>query len=163
MQAITGFSLGVTCSTNGLRNPLYFNHQDTSTFIAGQVIEAQYSCTLPNGYAGYLVVTSFNCPFEESTEFSLLDEAFKLVATTSLAQAYGSLLLYAHWPVANNRLRLHYYGQFVLDLTISSSRFWLNTQPKLTLSEVVDPQSDPRTAASMAELDQRLAAIDKSL
>lgn len=167
MQPITGFSL-LTGRTYGLepdplKMPLYFNGQHTHTFIAGLVIEGQYRCVLPNKTSGYLVITSFDCPFEESTEFSLLDEAFKLIATTSLAQMYDSFLLYAHWPMADNRLRLHYYGQFVLDLVITAGSSWLMSRPKLKLIEVVDPQSDPQTAAVMAELTQRLAAIEKCL
>ncbi|MGI2058973.1 hypothetical protein ACRN9T_17565 [Shewanella baltica] len=167
MQPITAFSL-LTARTDGLelnplKMPLYFNGQYTHTFIAGLVIEGQYRCVLPNKTLGYLVITSFDCPFEESTEFSLLDEAFKLIATTSLAQMYDSFLLHSHWPIADNRLRLHYYGQFVLDLVITAGSSWLTARPKLKLIEVVDPQSDPQTAAAMAELAQRLAAIEKSL
>lgn len=167
MQPITGFSL-LTVRTDGLelnplKMPLYFNGQHTHTFIAGLVIEGQYRCVLPNKTLGYLVITSFDCPFEESTEFSLLDEGFKLIATTSLAQMYDSFLLHLHWPIADNRLRLHYYGQFVLDLVITAGSSWLTARPKLKLIEVVDPQSDPQTAAAMAELAQRLAAIEKSL
>lgn len=167
MQPITAFSL-LTARTDGLelnplKMPLYFNGQHTHTFIAGLVIEGQYRCVLPNKTSGYLVITSFDCPFEESTEFSLLDEAFKLIATTSLAQMYDSFLLHSHWPIADNRLRLHYYGQFVLDLVITAGSSWLTARPKLKLIEVVNPQSDPQTAAAMAELAQRLAAIEKSL
>jgi hypothetical protein len=167
MQPITGFSL-LTEHTYGLepdplKMPLYFNGQQTHTFVTGLVIEGQYRCVLPNKTSGYLIITSFDCPFEESTEFSLLDEAFKLIATTSLAQMYDSFLLYAHWPMADNRLRLHYYGQFVLDLVITAGSSWLTARPKLKLVEVVDPQSDPQTAAAMAELTQRLAAIEKCL
>lgn len=167
MQQITGFSL-LTARTDGvepnpLKMPLYFNGQLTHAFIAGLVIEGQYRCVLPNKTSGYLIITSFDCPFEESTEFSLLDEAFRLIATTSLAQMYDSFLLHSHWPIADNRLRLHYYGQFVLDLVITTGSSWLTARPKLKLIEVVDPQSDPQTAAAMAELAQHLAAIEKSL
>lgn len=165
MQPITGFSLLAEhtygLEPNPLKMPLYFNGQPTHTFIAGRVIEGQYRCVLPNNTSGYLVITSFDCPFEESTEFSLLDDAFKIIATTSLAQMYDSFLLYAHWPMADNRVRLHYYGQFVLDLVITAGSSWLTARPKLKLVEVVDPQSDPQTASSLAELAQRLAQIDK--
>ena len=164
MQPITGVSLLIArtdgLEPNPLKMPLYFNGQPTHTFIAGLVIEGQYRCVLSNKTSGYLVITSFDCPFEESTEFSLLDEGFQLIATTSLAQMYDSFLLYAHWPMTDNRLRLHYYGQFVLDLVITTGSSWLPFQPKLKLVEVVDPQSDPQTASSLAELAQRLARID---
>lgn len=165
MQPITGFSLltehAYGLEPNPLKMPLYFDGQPTHTFIAGRVIEGQYRCVLPNNTSGYLVITSFDCPFEESTEFSLLDDAFKIIATTPLAQMYDSFLLYAHWPMADNRLRLHYYGQFVLDLVMTAGSSWLTARPKLKLVEVVDPQSDPQTAASLVELSQRLAQIDK--
>ncbi|MCL1089866.1 hypothetical protein L2744_09635 [Shewanella profunda] len=167
MQPITGFSLLAECKDglepDPLKMPLYFNGQQTHTFIAGLVIEGQYRCVLPNKTSGYLVITSFDCPFEESTEFSLLDDTFALVTKTSLAQLYDSFLLYAHWPMADNRLRLHYYGQFVLDLVITAGTSWLMPRPKLKLVEVVDPQNDPQTAASLVELAQRLGAIEKSL
>lgn len=51
----------------------------------------------------------------------------------------------------------------MLDLVITAGSSWLTARPKLKLIEVVDPQSDPQTAAAMAELAQRLAAIEKSL
>ena len=42
---------------------------------------------------GYLVVTDYDCPFEECTNFILLDTKFKTRATRSLGVPYGSFLL----------------------------------------------------------------------
>lgn len=139
---------------------MFFNQQDTGVSIAGVQIEAQYRCQLPNGAQGYLLLTSYDCPFEESTECSLLDASFKLVASRSLSQSYHSFLLYAHWPVADNGLRLHYYDQLVWDLHILPSRLARFGVPRLEFNPVATPECDPRTASSMAELSQRLANIE---
>ncbi|MEL4389711.1 hypothetical protein [Shewanella xiamenensis] len=159
MQPITAFTLRVS-DTEAITQPLFFNQQDTGVSIAGVQIEAQYRCQLPNGAQGYLLLTSYDCPFEESTECSLLDASFKLVASRSLSQSYHSFLLYAHWPVADNGLRLHYYDQLVWDLHILPSRLARFGVPRLEFNPVATPECDPRTASSMAELSQRLANIE---
>lgn len=159
MQPITAFTLRVS-DTEALTQPLYFNQQVAGVNIAGRQLEAQYCCTLPNGTQGYLLLTSYDCPFEESTECSLLDANFKLVASRSLSQSYHSFLLYAHWPVADNGLRLHYYDQLVWDLHILQSRIGKFGGPRLAFYPVAKPECDPRTASSMAELSQRLANIE---
>ncbi|MGL5667252.1 MAG: hypothetical protein ACRDD9_14075 [Shewanella sp.] len=158
MQPITAFTLRVS-DTEVLTQPLYFNQQATGANIAGRQLEAQYRCTLPNGTQGYLLLTSYNCPFEESTECSLFDASFKLVASRSLSQSYHSFLLYAHWPVADNGLRLHYYDQLVWDLHILPSRLGRFGGLRLAFNPVAKPECDPRTACSMAELSRRLANI----
>jgi hypothetical protein len=89
MQPITAFTLRAS-DTEAITQPLYFNQQATGVNIAGRQLEAQYHCTLPNGTQGYLLLTSYDCPFEESTECSLLDASFKLVASRSLSQSYHS-------------------------------------------------------------------------
>ncbi|MFB2683022.1 hypothetical protein [Shewanella mangrovisoli] len=159
MQPITAFTLRVS-DTEALTQPLYFNQQATGANIAGRQLEAQYSCILPNSTQGYLLLTSYDCPFEESTECSLLDASFKLVASRSLSQSYHSFLLYAHWPVADNGLRLHYYDQLVWDLHILPSRIGRFGGPHLAFNPIANPECDPRTASSMAELSQRLANIE---
>ncbi|AAN57446.1 hypothetical protein HRJ35_01260 [Shewanella oneidensis MR-1] len=161
MQPITAFTLRVS-DTEAITQPLFFNHQHTGVSIAGVQIEAQYRCQLPNGAQGYLLLTSYDCPFEESLEFSLLDDAFSLVTTASLAREYASFLLYSHWPIAENRLRLHFYNQLVLDLVIEPRSFWFSLSPKLLLAEVVAPQDDPHTKASMEALAQYFADVSQS-
>lgn len=42
---------------------------------------------------GYLLVTDYDCPFEECTNFILLDSTFKKRASRSLGVPYGSFLL----------------------------------------------------------------------
>lgn len=159
MQPITAFTLRVS-DTEALTQPLYFNEQATGAKIAGRQLEAQYRCTLPCGTQGYLLLTSYDCPFEESTECSLLDTNFKLVASRSFSQSYHSFLLYAHWPVADNGLRLHYYDQLVWDLHILPSRLGRFGGLRLAFNPVAKPECDPRTACSMAELSRRLANIE---
>ena len=49
------------------RTALLCDGVPTGTQIEGYVIEAQYRCE-----AGHLLITSFDCPFEESNSFTLL-------------------------------------------------------------------------------------------
>ncbi|NMD52974.1 hypothetical protein HG547_15320 [Shewanella sp. DNRA4] len=161
MQPITAFTLRVS-DTEAITQPLYFNQQATGVNIAGRQLEAQYRCTLPNGTQGYLLLTSYDCPFEESLEFSLLNDAYGLVTTTSLAREYGSFLLYAHWPMAENRLRLHFYNQLFMDIVIEPRPSWFTLSSKLLLVEVLAPRDDPHTKASMDALAQRLADVSQS-
>jgi len=91
------------------RTRLYFRGRDTGTRITGFVIEAQYQCD-----EGYLLITSQDCPLEESNDFILLGPSFKELAHKGLAFPYDSFLLHAHWPVASHSIMLHYHEKLFL-------------------------------------------------
>ncbi|MEC5385148.1 hypothetical protein VVD49_05400 [Uliginosibacterium sp. H3] len=92
---------------------LYCNGIDTGRKIPGYLIEAQYRCA-----EGYLLVTSQDCPFEESNDFLLLDAHFDLIATAGLLVPYASFLINEHWPLSDRSIRIHYYGDLFMDLAI---------------------------------------------
>ncbi|MGI0119848.1 hypothetical protein [Zooshikella sp. RANM57] len=92
---------------------LYINDHNTNTVIPGYCIEAQYKTSV-----GYLLVTSFDCPFEESNVFILLDLNYRVLAKKYLQMWYETFLLKAHWSVSDTKLMLHYQGNLNYSLTI---------------------------------------------
>ncbi|GAA5165847.1 hypothetical protein [Viridibacterium curvum] len=95
---------------------LYVDGRDTQRTVAGYVIEAQYRCA-----AGYLLVLSQDCLFEESCDCVLLDAQFNTLAETGLGAMYCSFLLDTHWPISATCLRLHFYGDYFYDLHIETA------------------------------------------
>lgn len=127
----------------------------TGTQIEGYVIEAQYRCE-----AGHLLITSFDCPFEESNSFTLLDERFQVLATCELLVPYGSFLLNAHWPLDAHTLQLHYEMRRFYRLCIVPPGGLLRRRHRLKLRR--DDRAwvdDPRAAAAVHDLETRLAAL----
>lgn len=66
---------------------------------------------------GYVLVTSFDCPYEESNAFVLLDRLMQIVATKLLFAPCLLYLLYAHWPISAHAVILHFVGDFFLTVT----------------------------------------------
>lgn len=131
----------------------------TGTQIEGYVIEAQYCCE-----AGHLLITSFDCPFEESSSFTLLDQRFHVLATAELLVPYGSFLLNAHWPLDDTTLQLHYDTRRFYRLRIVPPGGLLRRRHRLRLTR--DDRAwpdDPRAAASVHALENRLAAVRAGL
>lgn len=127
----------------------------TDTQIEGYVIEAQYRCD-----AGHLLITSFDCPFEESNSFTLLDDRFQVLATAELLVPYGAFLLNAHWPLDDATLQLHYDTRCFYRLRIVPPGGLLRRRHRLRLTR--DDRAwpnDPRAAASVHALENRLAAV----
>jgi hypothetical protein len=134
---------------------LYCEGLPTGTEVEGYVIEAQYRCA-----HGHLLVTSFDCAFEESNSFTLLDQHFQVLATTQLLVPYGSFLLHAHWPLDDNTLQLHYEMRRFYRLRIRPPGGLLRRHHSLTLSRDDRAWSeDPRAGTSVRELERRLAAL----
>jgi hypothetical protein len=72
---------------------------------------------------------------------------------------YYSFLLHAHWPVSEHAIRLHYYDDLVLTLSIQKKKGLLEERYALELDRLKHPDADPETAASIAELQKRLDAV----
>mgnify|MGYP001403052661 FL=1 len=140
------------------KTPLLFEGQPTGREIPGYVLEAQYRCS-----AGYLLITSQDCPFEESNDFLLLARDLHVLARTRLCAPYRSFLLHAHWPVAENALRLHYGIRDFYTLTVESRRRRPFRRHRLWLVQDEAPERDPRSAESIRALEARLEAIDRQI
>lgn len=129
---------------------LLHDGRPTATMVPGYVIEAQYRCD-----DGYLIVTSYDCPFEEANEFLLLSQTFRVLASTSLGQPYASYWLYAHWPVSPNELRLHYGDTLFFTLTINQRAGLFGTGRRLELTEFTNLESDFAAKESLVKYQQR--------
>jgi hypothetical protein len=82
---------------------LFVCGQYSGKSVPGFVVEAQYRCS-----AGYLLILSQDCPFEESNDFVLLDHAFNTIAQSGLGVMYESFLIEKHWPLSDTALVLDY-------------------------------------------------------
>ncbi len=112
-----------------LTSRLFVNGEDTRTKLPGFVIECAYTCSV-----GYLIITSWDCPYEEFNNFTLLNHAFESVAKTALGAMYDTYLLDAHMPISDHALGLTYYRD--LHYTLSIEAGFSGRKPKLTLQEV---------------------------
>lgn len=69
--------------------------------------------------------------FEESNDFLLLNNDFKVVAQEQLLTPDDSYLLEAHWPISSIAMRLHYQERLLFTLiieeeeTVTSRRYAL--------------------------------------
>ena len=154
MKKIESFSLEKHEGTYELwprRTRLFFDGVDTGTKIPGFIIEAQYKCD-----EGYLLITSQDCPFEESNVFILLTPSFHSIAYKGLCVAYESFLLDAHWPISESAIRLHYYENVFMTLSIHKSWSIFGRKNKLVLERFQSSEDDPQATAALNDLKQRL-------
>lgn len=130
----------------------------TTTRIAGYEIEAQYRTPL-----GDLVVTSYDCPFEESNAFTLLDASFAVLAKAELGIPYDTFLLHEHWPIDACTLALHYQERIFYTLQIRAGGGLLARKPRLRLSRKHAWRRVPRMVEAHDRLQASLARIGTSL
>jgi hypothetical protein len=136
------------------RTRLYFNGNDTGVDIPGYIVEGQYRCS-----EGYLLITSHDCPFEESNDFLLLGSDFRVLAQNRLGVPYASFLIHAHWPISSQSLRLHYYERLFFTLSIEKSTGFFRSLPRLALKPFDEPESDATASSSIACLQRNLQEI----
>ncbi len=161
MESVNAFSLeqhGGPYEKWPRRTRLFFNGQATGTAIFGFVIEGQYQCS-----EGYLLITSEDCPFEEANHFILLDSSFRPIAQKVLFAPYQTFLLYAHWAIAPNALRLHYYDGLFYTLSLRKPTGFLMRKFRLQLEQFCEPENDAEANASILELEQRLKSVAERL
>jgi len=85
-----------------LESELLMNGKNTNTSIPGFFIEAQYS------YKNlYLIVTSWNCCYEDSLEFLLLTKDLEVINKRHMGQLYSSTLLESHKAIAEDQVIFH--------------------------------------------------------
>lgn len=99
-----------------LHTRLFANGVDTDQKVSGYVIEAAYKCE-----TGYLLITSYDCLFEEANTFLLLNDRFKTIASKSLGGMYSTFLLEAHKPLSANSLALDYGDGLTYTLAVERS------------------------------------------
>jgi hypothetical protein len=87
------------------KSALYADTVPTDCTVPGYVIEGQYSWD-----GGFLLITSYDCPSEESQEFVLLDSSFQFLSKKSLGVMHGSYLLMSHQVVSDDGIELLFAG-----------------------------------------------------
>jgi hypothetical protein len=121
-ETITAFSLEAHSGpydTWPWRTRLFYEGRDTGRKVGGYLIEAQFSVA-----AGFLVVTSYDCPFEEMTHFYLLDQHFRIRGHAAKGVPYVSWLLKTMSPESEGAFRVEFYGGEHWRLTIRERRGW---------------------------------------
>jgi hypothetical protein len=106
LTAITKFSLEKHTGpyeTWGTKSRLHVDGAPTRLRVPGFNMEAQYSIG-----DGYVLITSYGCPFEESQNFLLLNHGLRIVGRKCLGHAYSSFLLMRHYPIDANRIALEF-------------------------------------------------------
>lgn len=123
--------------------PLLEHGRLTGARVPGYCLEAQYDTPL-----GVLLITSYDCPFEESNAFLLLGDGHVELARTELLVPYGSMLLEAHGPIDARTLGLYYHGGVCMTLQLLPPRWPWRPRPRLRLSR---RRGDPRQGARTAD------------
>jgi hypothetical protein len=133
-----------------LLSRLFVDGQDVQKEIYGFVIEAQYKCD-----DVYLVITSMDCPFEESSHFMLLDLNFNVVASANLIVPYCSFLIHRHWPISRNAIRIHYYDELFFSATIAPANLQFGKSNRLQLVRDNDISADPEALNAISDEKQQ--------
>ena len=105
MKKISKFSLKQQSSPYEawqLKSELWVNGEPTGKFIPGFVIEAQYSF---KDY--YLLVTSWDCAYEESQEFLLLSNDLEVLSKKHVGEIYSTVCIEYHEAVTENQVLFH--------------------------------------------------------
>jgi hypothetical protein len=140
-----------------LETPLLADGVPTGTSIAGFVIDGQYRCD-----EGFLLITSWDCLFEESYEFLLLSSNLRQLDRVSLGAPYSTYLLHAQWAIDERSVRLHFQTALFYTLSIRSPSLF-RRRPNLSLTEHLVAPTDERSIASVAALHRSLASIRAKL
>ena len=117
MQAVTLFSLAKHAGEYKdwpLKTPLLLNSQSTSLAIPGFQLLHQFK--LQSG--DYLLITDWDCPFEEATEFLLISNDFKISARKTLGAPYAGFLLDTVEILNSNQLKVTIFENDYFLLTI---------------------------------------------
>ena len=141
-----------------LTSVLFAGGQATGARVPGYVIEAQYQTSL-----GALLITSYNCPFEEANAFVLLDAEHAVIARADLAAPYDSFLLSDHWPIDALTLGLHYQERLFFTLSVQAPGRWPWRKPRLRLRPVFSWHQDERMREAHDRLQADLARISADL
>lgn len=114
-----------------LKTELLKRGAPTGKFVPGFVIEAQYEWD-----DHYLIVTSWDCPFEEAQEFLLLSANLDILAKKHLGAMYATVWIDKHEAVADNQVLFHCNGSLEVLITLQRRRFFSHRPSlKMDISE----------------------------
>jgi hypothetical protein len=157
MQAIDDYSLQprMLKGEQSERSRLLFNDVDTGNLVLGVSLFAQYRCA-----AGVLLICDFDCPYEESLVFQLLDSKGKLLAKAFLLDGRSNNLLYRVW-VDGDTLVLHTYDHQFFRLIVSKRTIWWRWLGpwRIVVAPIASTDFDAAMIESIAALNANLAGI----
>ena len=104
-----------------LKTLLLKNATPTQAHLPGYQILHQFQ--LNSGE--YLLITDWDCPFEEATEMLLLSAELALIARHSFSVPYGSFNLEALQVIDDANLTLTFYQNDCKQVTITTEKTWL--------------------------------------
>lgn len=119
-----------------LRTRLYVDGNPTKTHVPGYSPLHEYQTP-----SGYLLITDYDCPFEEATSFILLSHDFRLLSYRTLSVPYGSF----------NLDRVELINNCCFWAVFYENDYWLVTirpwgipflRPRITLRRVKDHYSN---------------------
>jgi hypothetical protein len=101
--------------TWSLCSELIKDDKATGKYVPGFIIGAQYA------YKDlYLLVTSWDCPYEESQEFILLSKDLTVLCKKHIGHIYSTILLEDHEPIAQDQALFHCNDDIDILVTIKS-------------------------------------------
>lgn len=120
-----------------LRTPLqYSDGRDTGSAVPGFVLLHQFRVGVET-----LLITDWDCPYEEATEVMLLDAAHRLVARRSFGAMYSSWALREVEVVDATRLRLDFHGGPRVRIAVRDAAPWWSPaawRSRLAVETVLD-------------------------
>lgn len=104
---------------SALNSSLLYKGQETGVDVQGIVLDHQFSLS-----DGYVLVTSWDCPFEEGYEVSLLNREMKLVSHKSIGPIYSSYQLDSMEVVGKSAFRLLFTNGEVYNLVVRAKQIF---------------------------------------
>ncbi len=100
-----------------LKTELIEQGKPTGKKVPGFVLEAQYRHN-----AGYLLVTSWDCPFEEAQTFLLLSPGLDVLFKKTIGAPYASIWMEGHEIVDESTVLFHCDGNLDIRATVCSAK-----------------------------------------
>jgi len=88
------------------RSALLFDGKDTGIVVDGLMLEKQIQLS-----AGYLLLLTENCPYEEGLHIYLLDQDLRVLDGIELSQPYAPALLSGFTCDAENSFSFSFFGE----------------------------------------------------
>lgn len=108
--------------TWSLCSELIMNGKRTGKYVPGFIIGAQYA------YKDlFLLVTSWDCPYEESQEFILLSKDLTVLCKKHIGHIYSTVLLEDHEPIAEDQVLFHCNND--TDILVTAKSGLLHSSP----------------------------------
>ena len=108
--------------TWSLCSELILNGNPTGKYVPGFVIGAQYA------YKDlYLLVTSWDCPYEESQEFILLSKDLTVLCKKHIGHIYSTVIIESHEAIAEDQVLFHCNND--VDILVAAKSGLLHSSP----------------------------------